>query len=76
VITPHTGRVLNGGDVTLSDDSGFIVAEPGARIDASGAQSRLDLVGPDGSVTLDAPVTSDGEALPWHRPRAFISTPP
>lgn len=59
VQSPHTGRVLAGGTVTLTNDSGFVVAlscadvggcdDPnatGARIDVSGADVMLDIINP------------------------------
>lgn len=39
---PTTGRLLGGGSVTLSDDSGAIVAAAGSRIDVSGAAAIFD----------------------------------
>ncbi|WP_148715273.1 filamentous haemagglutinin family protein [Chitinolyticbacter meiyuanensis] len=41
-----TGQVLAGGSVTLSTDTGFIAALPGARIDVSGTQGQLDVLAP------------------------------
>lgn len=34
---PRTGRVFDGGSITLSNDSGFVVVEAGALLEASGA---------------------------------------
>ncbi|GLU31844.1 hypothetical protein Busp01_16860 [Trinickia caryophylli] len=45
---PTTGRVLPGGSVTISDDSGFIVAQAGSVIDVSGAAATLDRLQPSG----------------------------
>lgn len=39
----RTGRVLNGGDVSLLARSGYIVTEEGSLIDVSGASTELDL---------------------------------
>lgn len=47
---PRTGRVLAGGSVTLSNDTGAIVAERGSLIDVSGAKDRFDLPEATGSV--------------------------
>nr|WP_246641981.1 filamentous haemagglutinin family protein [Paraburkholderia edwinii] len=41
-IIPVTGKVLAGGSVTISDDSGYIVAQAGSRIDVSGASANFD----------------------------------
>jgi filamentous hemagglutinin family protein len=41
-ILPNTGKVLPGGSVTISDDSGYIVAQAGSRIDVSGAVANFD----------------------------------
>lgn len=38
-----TGEVLDGGKVSLAANSGYVVMEKGARIDASGARARLDV---------------------------------
>lgn len=42
-----TGKVLKGGSVVLSDDSGYVIAAPGSVIDVSGASATFDL--PQGS---------------------------
>ncbi|MEW6438257.1 MAG: filamentous hemagglutinin N-terminal domain-containing protein, partial [Pseudomonadota bacterium] len=39
---PVTGKVLNGGTVTLSDDSGTVVAQAGSVIDVSGTAAVFD----------------------------------
>ncbi|WP_459711127.1 filamentous haemagglutinin family protein [Paraburkholderia sp. 2C] len=41
-IIPTTGKVLPGGSVTISDDSGYVVAQAGSRIDVSGASASFD----------------------------------
>lgn len=48
--TPRTGRVLAGGSVTLSNDTGYIVAERGSLIDVSGTKDSFDLPEATGSV--------------------------
>ncbi len=40
---PNTGKVLPGGSVTISDDSGYIVAQAGSRIDVSGKSAVFDV---------------------------------
>lgn len=49
---PITGKVLNGGSVTLSTDTGAIVAEAGSVIDVSGTSASFDLpqIGADGAI--------------------------
>ncbi|WP_258002316.1 filamentous haemagglutinin family protein [Burkholderia sp. WAC0059] len=39
---PDTGKVLPGGSVTISDDSGYIVAQSGSQIDVSGTSAVFD----------------------------------
>ena len=41
-IVPDTGKVLPGGSVALSDDSGYVVVQAGAVIDVSGATASFD----------------------------------
>ncbi len=43
IVQPVVGKVLDGGTVVLSDDSGYVVAEAGSIIDASGASASFDL---------------------------------
>ncbi|GGF32203.1 hypothetical protein GCM10011611_42980 [Aliidongia dinghuensis] len=42
LVTPVTGKVLAGGTVSLSNDSGFVVTEAGSVIDVSGAAGVFD----------------------------------
>jgi filamentous hemagglutinin family protein len=49
---PHTGLVLNGGSVTLSNDSGYVLAQAGSRIDVSGASDVFDLRTAGGSTAV------------------------
>ena len=58
---PVTGKVLNGGSVVLSDDSGYVVAETGSVINVSGASASFEL--PHGieifdSLTINVPCTA------------------
>jgi filamentous hemagglutinin family protein len=39
---PDTGKVLPGGSVIISDDSGYVVAQAGSRIDVSGTSAVFD----------------------------------
>ncbi|MBI0329112.1 filamentous haemagglutinin family protein [Burkholderia plantarii] len=41
-IQPDTGKVLPGGSVTLSSDNGYVVAQAGSIINASGAATQFD----------------------------------
>ncbi|MEJ0004656.1 MAG: hypothetical protein WDN30_15990 [Pararobbsia sp.] len=41
-VIPNTGKVLAGGTVVVSDDSGFVVAQAGSRIDVSGTSATFD----------------------------------
>lgn len=40
---PKTGKVVNGGVITISNDGGFIAALPGAQINISGAADSFDI---------------------------------
>nr|WP_174505903.1 filamentous haemagglutinin family protein [Acinetobacter sp. Marseille-Q1620] len=42
--TPKTGKVLAGGSVIISNDTGYIAAAPGAKIDVSGTSNTFDMV--------------------------------
>lgn len=46
-IVPRTGRVLDGGSITQTNDGGYVVVEEGAQLNLSGARDRFDL--PTGS---------------------------
>jgi len=41
-VVPDTGKVLPGGTVVISDDSGFVVAQAGSLIDVSGTSASFD----------------------------------
>ncbi len=43
LVQPVVGKVLDGGSVVLSDDSGYVVAEAGSIIDVSGASASFDV---------------------------------
>ncbi|WP_396332881.1 filamentous haemagglutinin family protein [Burkholderia anthina] len=59
---PVTGKVLPGGSVALSDDSGFVVAQAGARIDVSGASASFDQLQTNGTYASQ-PVWSDAGSI-------------
>jgi filamentous hemagglutinin family protein len=45
----RTGNVLNGGNVTIDAQRGYVVLEHGANIDVSGTHAQLDIVQPTSS---------------------------
>ncbi|WP_428312722.1 filamentous haemagglutinin family protein [Hydrocarboniphaga sp.] len=49
---PHTGLVLDGGSVTLTNDTGYVLARAGSRIDVSGATDVFDLRTAGGSTAV------------------------
>jgi hypothetical protein len=42
VLQPNTGKVLPGGTIALSDDSGFVVVQAGAVLDVAGTSATLN----------------------------------
>ncbi|QJD30273.1 filamentous haemagglutinin family protein [Methylococcus geothermalis] len=50
-----TGKVLDGGTITLHADRGFVVADKGSELDVSGTQGRLDVPvrGPNGAISQE-----------------------
>ncbi len=50
LLRPRSGRVLDGGHITLSNDSGAIVVAAGAQLDLSGTSAVLDL--PSGNAII------------------------
>ncbi|MFC4313792.1 filamentous hemagglutinin family protein [Steroidobacter flavus] len=63
--TPRNVRLLDGGTVTLSNDTGYVVVESGARIELSGTADRYDLIesGPVGIALTSQEVWSDAGTL-------------
>ncbi|WP_260464022.1 filamentous haemagglutinin family protein [Burkholderia sp. Bp8963] len=61
-ITPNTGKVLPGGAVTLSDNSGYVVAQAGSRINVSGAAANFDQLQANGTY-VSQPVWSDAGSI-------------
>nr|WKF56263.1 hypothetical protein HUO10_000713 [Paraburkholderia busanensis] len=59
---PVSGKVLPGGSVTLSDDSGYVVAQAGSRIDVSGTSANFDQVQANGTYASQ-PVWSDAGSI-------------
>ncbi|MCC8539489.1 filamentous hemagglutinin family protein [Xanthomonas axonopodis pv. poinsettiicola] len=52
LVQPRSGRVLDGGRITLSNDSGAVVVAAGAQLDLRGSAAELDL--PSGSPVIGA----------------------
>lgn len=61
-VVPNTGKVLSGGSVTMSSDSGYVVAQAGSKIDVSGASANLDQLQPNG-IYASQPVWSDAGSI-------------
>ncbi|WP_155741132.1 filamentous hemagglutinin N-terminal domain-containing protein, partial [Burkholderia pseudomultivorans] len=59
---PVTGKVLPGGSVVLSDDSGYVVAQAGSRIDVSGTSANFDQMQANGTYASQ-PVWSDAGSI-------------
>jgi filamentous hemagglutinin family protein len=59
---PDTGKVLPGGSVTISDDSGYVVAQAGSVIDVSGTSTTFDTLQPNGRYASQ-PVWSDAGSI-------------
>lgn len=61
-VLPNMGKVLPGGSVTLSSDSGYVVAQAGSKIDVSGASANFDRLQANGTYASQ-PVWSDAGAI-------------
>ncbi|WP_244109339.1 filamentous haemagglutinin family protein [Burkholderia anthina] len=61
-LTPTTGKVLPGGTVAISDDSGYVVAQAGSLINVSGAAASFDQLQPGGRYASQ-PVWSDAGSI-------------
>ncbi|RQS65156.1 filamentous hemagglutinin N-terminal domain-containing protein [Burkholderia sp. Bp8963] len=59
---PVTGKVLPGGTVALSDDSGYVVTQAGSKIDVSGASANFDQLQANGTYASQ-PVWSDAGSI-------------
>lgn len=62
VAVPNTGKVLPGGSVVLSDDSGYVVAQAGSVINVSGASANFDQPQLNGTYASQ-PVWSDAGSI-------------
>lgn len=61
-VVPNTGKVLAGGTVTMSSDTGYVVAQSGSKIDVSGTSSTFDQLQPNGTYASQ-PVWSDAGSI-------------
>ncbi|WP_175904123.1 filamentous haemagglutinin family protein [Burkholderia seminalis] len=61
-VVPNTGKVLAGGSVTMSSDTGYVVAQSGSKIDVSGTSSTFDQLQPNGTYASQ-PVWSDAGSI-------------
>ncbi|WEY41295.1 filamentous haemagglutinin family protein [Paraburkholderia sp. SUR17] len=61
-VTPNTGKVLPGGSVMIADDSGYIVAQAGSKIDVSGTAASFDQLQANGTYASQ-PVWSDAGSI-------------
>lgn len=61
-VVPNTGKVLAGGSVTMSSDTGYVVAQSGSKIDVSGTSTTFDQLQPNGTYASQ-PVWSDAGSI-------------
>ncbi|MBN3824098.1 filamentous hemagglutinin N-terminal domain-containing protein [Burkholderia sp. Ac-20384] len=61
-VVPDTGKVLAGGSVTMSSDTGYVVAQSGSKIDVSGTSANFDQLQPNGTYASQ-PVWSDAGSI-------------
>lgn len=61
-VVPNAGKVLPGGSVTLSSDTGYVVAQAGSKIDVSGASANFDRLQANGAYASQ-PVWSDAGSI-------------
>ncbi|WP_446902030.1 filamentous haemagglutinin family protein [Burkholderia sp. YIM B11467] len=61
-VVPNAGKVLPGGSVTLSSDSGYVVAQTGSTIDVSGTSTNFDRLQANGTYASQ-PVWSDAGSI-------------
>ncbi|MEW6342584.1 MAG: filamentous hemagglutinin family protein [Pseudomonadota bacterium] len=59
---PDTGKVLPGGSVTISDDTGYVVAQAGSLIDVSGTSASFDQLESNGGYAMQ-PVWSNAGSI-------------
>ncbi|WP_442854987.1 filamentous haemagglutinin family protein [Burkholderia sp. MSMB1552] len=61
-VVPNTGKVLPGGSVTLSSDTGYVVTQAGSKIDVSGVSANFDQLQANGTYASQ-PVWSDAGSI-------------
>ncbi|WP_321789442.1 filamentous haemagglutinin family protein [Burkholderia pyrrocinia] len=61
-VVPNTGKVLAGGSVTMSSDTGYVVAQSGSKVDVSGTSATFDQLQPNGTYASQA-VWSDAGSI-------------
>ncbi|NTX29642.1 filamentous hemagglutinin family protein [Burkholderia pyrrocinia] len=61
-VVPNTGKVLQGGSVTLSSDAGYVAAQAGSKIDVSGTSANFDQLQANGTYA-SRPVWSDAGSI-------------
>ncbi|WP_233834827.1 filamentous haemagglutinin family protein [Paraburkholderia sp. ZP32-5] len=61
-LIPDTGKVLAGGSVTISSDSGYVVAQTGSQINVSGASANFDQLQANGTYASQ-PVWSNAGSI-------------
>ncbi|WP_423395704.1 filamentous haemagglutinin family protein [Burkholderia sp. LMG 21824] len=61
-VSPNVGKVLPGGSVTLSSDSGYVVTQAGSKIDVSGSSANFDRLQTNGTYASQ-PVWSDAGSI-------------
>ncbi|WP_234015379.1 filamentous haemagglutinin family protein [Burkholderia sp. BE12] len=61
-VVPNTGKVLPGGSVMLSSDTGYVVTQAGSKIDVSGASANFDQLQANGTYASQ-PVWSDAGSI-------------
>lgn len=61
-VVPNAGKVLPGGSVTMSSDTGYVVAQAGSKIDVSGTSANFDQLQANGGYASQ-PVWSDAGSI-------------
>lgn len=61
-VVPNAGKVLPGGSVTMSSDTGYVVTQAGSKIDVSGTSANFDRLQANGTYASQ-PVWSDAGSI-------------
>lgn len=56
------GELLDGGEIAISADKGFVIAEAGAKLDVAGASALLNVIRTENRRRTNAPLAVDGAA--------------